>query len=271
MSIKLMRKKLVVKKDNALVAAAYTLNLAEKRMILLASALANESDPVNGLIIRADQYAETYSVTKEAGYNALQKACETLFERRVTIYKNNEKTVTRWISFITYKEGLGEVEIGFSTKVIPFLNELKNNYTFFGIEQIARLTSVHAIRLYELLIQWRSTGKTPVIDLAKFRGQLGIGPDEYPRMTNFKQRVLDPALKQINTYTDITAKYEQHKKGRSISGFSFTFTQKNAVKTAITKPKRTQITRKEAEKEGRPGEEWHDLVKRLSTEYHIKN
>ncbi len=45
-------------------------------------------------------------------------------------------------------------------------------------------------------------------------------------MSNFKTYVLDFALKQVNELTDITAKYEQHKKGRSISGFSFTFKQK---------------------------------------------
>jgi plasmid replication initiation protein len=47
-------------------------------------------------------------------------------------------------------------------------------------------------------------------------------------MSNFKTYVLDFALEQVNELTDITAKYEQHKKGRSISGFSFTFKQKKA-------------------------------------------
>lgn len=267
-----MSKKLVVKKDNALITAAYTLNLVEKRMVLLASALANSADPVNGLTIRAEQYARAYEVTKEAAYAALQEACETLFERRVTLYKGRDKTVTRWISFITYKKGQGEVEIGFSTKVIPFLYELKNNYTFFGLDQIAKLTSIHAVRLYELIIQWRSTRKTPMIELATFRGQLGIQPDEYPRMTDFKRRVLDTALKQINDLTDITVKYEQHKRGRSISGFSFTFELKDtAKKLAASKPKRKNITKSEAQAMALPGEEWRDLYKRLSSKYNISS
>ncbi|MDT1827567.1 replication initiation protein, partial [Acinetobacter baumannii] len=42
----------------------------------------------------------------------------------------------------------------------------------------------------------------------------------------FKTSVLELAIKQINEHTDITVKYEQHKRGRSISGFSFTFKQK---------------------------------------------
>ena len=45
-------------------------------------------------------------------------------------------------------------------------------------------------------------------------------------MSNFKTNVLEFALQQVNDFTDITAKYEQHKQGRLISGFSFTFKQK---------------------------------------------
>ena len=49
----------------------------------------------------------------------------------------------------------------------------------------------------------------------------------------FKKYVLEPSLKQINEHTDITATYEQHKKGRVITGFSFKFKQK--------KPKQAEI------------------------------
>jgi plasmid replication initiation protein len=48
-------------------------------------------------------------------------------------------------------------------------------------------------------------------------------------------RVIELALKQINEHTDITATYEQHKKGRTITGFSFKFKQKK--KTELETPK----------------------------------
>ena len=50
-------------------------------------------------------------------------------------------------------------------------------------------------------------------------------------MVNFKSRVLDAAIDQINDHTDIKAEYEQHKRGRSIVGFSFSFKQKSKPKT----------------------------------------
>ena len=48
-------------------------------------------------------------------------------------------------------------------------------------------------------------------------------------------RVLDPAIKQINEHTDITVKVEQHKTGRTISGFSFKFKQKQQPKKLDSK------------------------------------
>jgi plasmid replication initiation protein len=63
------------------------------------------------------------------------------------------------------------------------------------------------------------------------------------RMSDFKIRVLEPSIKQINEHTDITVTYEQHKKGRSITGFSFKFKQKPQARIEKTiNPKRDPNT-----------------------------
>ncbi|HAL9344339.1 TPA: replication initiation protein, partial [Escherichia coli] len=86
----------------------------------------------------------------------------------------------------------------------------------------------------ELLIAWRTTGKVPELELSEFRNRLGIASNEYTAMNNFKSRVLEPSIKQINEHTDITVTYEQHKKGRTITGFSFRFKQKQQAKKIET-------------------------------------
>ena len=89
--------------------------------------------------------------------------------------------------------------------------------------------------MYELLICWRTTGKTPIIELGEFRKRIGVLDTEYQRIERLKHSVLELALKQINEHTDITATYEQHKKGRLITGFSFKFKhkKKNSNKTPL--------------------------------------
>ncbi|KCZ06210.1 initiator Replication family protein, partial [Acinetobacter baumannii 26016_7] len=80
------------------------------------------------------------------------------------------------------------------------------------LQQVSNLSSAYAVRLYELLIAWRSTGSTPVIELSDFRQRIGVLDTEYKRMERFKTSVLELAIKQINEHTDITVKYEQHKR-----------------------------------------------------------
>ncbi|QKU17233.1 replication initiation protein, partial (plasmid) [Bacillus anthracis] len=63
---------------------------------------------------------------------------------------------------------------------------------------------------------------------------LGLLENEYTAMSDFKKRVLEPSIKQINEHTDITVTYEQHKKGRTITGFSFRFKQKQQAKKIET-------------------------------------
>lgn len=114
------------------------------------------------------------------------------------------------------------VKLIFAPAVVPLITELERHFTQYEPEQVAELNSAYAVRLYELLIAWRSTGKTPIYELTEFRNKLGVVDGEYKLMHQFKQRVLSPAIEQINQYTDITV-HDQHKAGRVITGFSFTF------------------------------------------------
>ena len=73
------------------------------------------------------------------------------------------------------------------------------------------------------------------INLEDFRAQLGIEDNQYRLMSDFKKRVLDLAINDINDKTDIKVTYKQHKKGRSISGFSFYFKNKKTKVQPIEK------------------------------------
>ena len=114
---------------------------------------------------------------------------------------------------IAYIDETATVEVIFAPAVVPLITRLEEQFSKYDIEQISSLSSAYAVRLYELLICWRTTGKTPVLDLTEFRKRIGVLDTEYQRMDVFKRGVLELALKQINEHTDITATYEQHKRG----------------------------------------------------------
>ena len=237
-----MKAELIVK-DNALINASYNLDLVEQRLILLAIIEARESgkginanDP---LTVHAESYINQFGVHRNTAYQALKDACDDLFERRFSYQSLSEKGniqnhKARWVSEVIYVEQEAIVKLIFSSAIIPLITRLEEQFTSYELKQISGLSSAYAVRLYELLIAWRSTGKTPIIHLEEFRQKMGVLDGEYTRSDNFKKWVIEKPIAQINEHTDITVKAEQHKTGRTISGFSFKFKQKQQAK--IEKP-----------------------------------
>ena len=238
-----MRTELIVK-DNALINASYNLDLVEQRLVLLAIVEARESgkginanDP---LTVHAESYINQFGVHRNTAYQALKDACDDLFARQFSYQSLSEKGniinhKSRWVSEVAYIDNEAVVRLIFAPAIVPLITKLEEQFTKYEIQQISNLTSAYAVRLYEILIAWRSTGKTPLITMYDFRKKIGVLDTEYKRMYDFKKYVLDIALKQVNEHTDITVKVEQHKTGRSISGFSFTFKQKKPVSQPIEK------------------------------------
>lgn len=234
-----MKNSLVVK-DNALINASYNLELTEQRLIMLAIINARESGQGitadSKLEIHASDYAKLFNVSADASYKALREAVNNLFNRQFSYTAEYKKTGkvgivrSRWVSRIFYVDDLALLEITFAPDVVPLITRLEEHFTKYEAKQVAHLTSKYATRLYELLIAWREVGKVPQLELSEFRNRLGLVDSEYTAMSDFKKRVLEPSIKQINEHTDITVTYEQHKKGRIISGFSFKFKQKQQPK-----------------------------------------
>ena len=236
-----MKTELVVK-DNALINASYNLDLVEQRLILLAIVEARESgkginanDP---LTVHAESYINQFGVHRNTAYQALKDACDDLFARQFSYQSLSEKGnvvnhKSRWVSEVAYIDNEAIVQLIFSPAIVPLITRLEEQFTKYEIQQISNLSSAYAVRLYEILIAWRSSGSTPIIPLTDFRKKIGVLDSEYKRMYDFKKYVLDIAIKQINEHTDITVKVEQHKTGRSITGFSFNFKQKKSVTAEI--------------------------------------
>ena len=243
-----MKNGLVVK-DNALINASYNLELTEQRLIMLAIINARELGQGitadSKLEIHASDYAKLFNVSADASYKALKEAVNNLFNRQFSYtaeYKRTGKVGivrSRWVSRIFYVDDLALLEITFAPDVVPLITRLEEHFTKYEAKQVAHLTSKYATRLYELLIAWREVGKTPIFELQQLRKNLGVEDNEYQRMHHFKSRVLETAITQINEHTDIKATYDQHKQGRTITGFSFKFKQKQQQKIEVKRDPNT--------------------------------
>lgn len=232
----------LVVKDNALIEASHKLSEVEQRLILLAILKAREfcnsieELKDKELVIHASDYIQAFGVDRDAGYKSLKKAVLGLFEakwgyRFINSKGNVEVRYERFTQSAVYVENEATVKFMFANAIIPMLVELERNFTSYEIEQVANLQSRYAMRLYECLIRFKGS-KTLTINLDDLRFRFGLLDNEYKAMGDFKRFVLDLAVKQINSNTDITVKYDQHKQGRAITGFTFKFKQKAKVKIA---------------------------------------
>jgi hypothetical protein len=228
------RKKDLVVKSNRLIEASYRLTLAEQRIILFSIVTARQTrkglSADDFVTIQAGDYAAMFHVPLKQAYEQIKEATKTLFRRYVILYDTHQETgkprkiEVRWLSAASYIDGAGAIQLRFATDMVPFITRLETEFTRYKLGKIANMTSAYAIRLYELLVQWGSVGERE-IELGWLKKTLMLEKD-YPRMFDFKKRVIDVALSQINAHSDLTAQYTQRKTGRIVTHLIFTFAPK---------------------------------------------
>lgn len=242
----------LVVKSNELNAAGYTINLVAQRIVLLAIIEARKQcsmiDVGGVLRISALDYQKHFDCDKSTSYTSLKSACESLYQAEFVWNSKDEKGIkkinkSRFVQRASYSEGGGYIEVMFGSDVVPLITRLSEQYTEYELEQIKDLNSIYALRIFELLMQWSGKGVTPVVKLDDLRARLGIEEDQYKLMSNFKKRVLDFAIKEINDNTNVTVEYSQEKQGRIIIGFIFKFKIKAVAKVKTIKvPERNPDT-----------------------------
>lgn len=224
----------LVVKTNRLNTATQNLSLSEIRLMQLAIVDARETgkglSTDKPLTISASRYAEAFNVTRQTAYEAILKAEKTLFDRRFSFLDTDNRMVkSRWVQRVKYLDDEASIEVILTFDVVNEATRIDGYEQFFTqylLEQTATLKSAYSVRLYELLVQWKTARKTPVFDIEVFREQLGVNSTDYERVYDFKKNVLDVAVKEINEKTDIQTSYDQVKRGRKIIGFKFVIKEK---------------------------------------------
>ena len=219
----------LVVKTNRLNTATQNLSLTEVRIMQLAIVDARETGlgltSDSPLTISSSRYAEAFGVTRQTAYEVILKAEKTLFDRRFSFLDDDDKMVkSRWVQRVKYLDDEASIEVILTYDVVKEITRIDGYEQFFTqylLEQTAHMNSAYSVRLYELLVQWKTAKKTPVFNIEVFREQLGVEPTEYNRIYDFKKNVVDLAVNEINQKTDLKVSYEQKKKGRKIVGFEF--------------------------------------------------
>lgn len=146
------------------------------------------------------------------------------------------------IPYVKWADYHDEVTIRFSPEIMPYLINLKTNFTQYALLDLAELNSKYSIILYRWLSMnynqyehYSSKGgrreaqvesyRNPIISVKELR-ELTDTVHEYKKFPDFSIWVLDKSFEEINAHTSFNVTYDKVKKGRSIDSIIFHITKK---------------------------------------------
>lgn len=224
-----------VVKSNQVIEASYQLSAVEQRIVLAAISRI----PKNQLITDDELYPVSVDELKQLGvhektaYRDLKEGINRLYERSINLSIDDKSIKMRWVQEIQFLDSQSVIGIRFSKPILPFISNLSREFTKYALSDIAGINSGYGIRIYELLVQYRQIGKRE-ISVESLRTMLELGK-KYPLFADFKKRVIDTAIDQINEYSPLKVTYEQKKTGRKVTHIIFSFKEKSKSITHTSK------------------------------------
>ncbi len=211
----------VIRKSNALIEASYRLYASEKRVILfLASMIQPDEEDFKSYVFSIKEFARIAELKHKGEYSEVKEITRRLISRVLEIQTPTGLLQTSWLSSAEYVEGSGKVILKFDSKLKPYLLQLKDRYTKYGLAQIIRLKSIYSIRIYELLKQYEKIGERSFL-VEDLRQKLGIEPGQYVNYNSLKVYVLTAAQVELKAKTDISFDFEEIKIGRKVGKIRF--------------------------------------------------
>lgn len=106
----------------------------------------------------------------------------------------------------------------------PRMKQLLHSPSMFGKINLfiqSQFKSSYGLALYENCIRYRSLSFTKWFDMQTFRKLMGVPDDKYPIFRDFKRRVLDKSIEEVNTYSDLIIEAELARVGRKVTEIRF--------------------------------------------------
>ncbi|EFM77775.1 RepB family plasmid replication initiator protein [Enterococcus faecalis] len=165
--------------------------------------------------------------------------------------KDFEMTSIVPIPTVKWNSWNDEVMIEFNRHIMPYLIDLKKNFTQYALSDVIELNSKYSIIIYKWLCMYYNqyehysakggrreeqveSYRNPSISIKELR-ILTDTVNTYKKLSMFEIRVLKEPLEEINEHTHFNVSYEKIKKGRSISSIQFHITKKPVVKNEFYK------------------------------------
>lgn len=225
-----------VVQSNDLITSVAKIDAVPLKIFELAVSLINPLEPPKNNIVNLskNELFDFFKVSSENKYTRFREAIKKLQENSIiqVSYEDKNKGFKYKsivpIPYVEWTDYDDNVQIRFDQEIIPYLINLKDNFTQYLITDIGNLNSKHSIVLYKWLTMnynlykkyGNSKNKEPLIELKELR-QLTDTEKEYDRFFYFERWVIKESVEEINLHTHYVITYRKIKKGRSVSEIQF--------------------------------------------------
>ena len=228
-------KQLQVVQSNHLVEATYRMDVRAKRLMLCLLAKLDARLPVPKVLnLDINEYVEWTKTDKKTAYRDMKTGAELLLKTIIHTYDKETRIgeMTVLAEKLRYFDNEARIECTFTQWVKPYIRYLASNFTQFGLEDCAQFRSFYTIRLYEMMMQYQSTGWRK-IEIEQYRKIMGLEKKQYKVFADLRKRCIEPAIKEINEKSDYTITCEYLKKGRKINTLYFKFELDDQLKLEL--------------------------------------
>lgn len=224
------------KMRNELVNSRYRLGVIEQRMIIaLASHINKHGDEFEQCMIDANDLAKFMELDSKSAYGQLKRAADTLVKCIVSFewYKTPKSKSKSWIKanwfdFIYYDAETVTITFKFGSLVKPMLLEVVEAYVKAEAKPIMKFRRSASYRFFNFAVEWKKL-KEKAISIDDLKHMLMLD-DEYPLYGGLNQKVIAPAIKEINKLTDYEITYIPKKTGRKVTDIVFKVKTKSKIK-----------------------------------------
>lgn len=225
---------LQVVKSNQVIEASYHLSTVEQRLVLAAISRIPKNQPVtdDNVYLVTTEEMRALGVHEKTVYRDLKEAVSRLYERSININIDGKSIKMRWVQEVQFMDSQGIIGLRFSKPILPFISNLSREFTKYALSDIAGMSSAYAIRVYELISQYKGIGKRELA-VTELRNMLELGA-RYPLFADFKKRVIDTSIEQINAHSPLHVTYELRKTGRKYTHIIFFFSLKKVMDVTAT-------------------------------------
>lgn len=228
------RDRLVVKSNDLIQKSRFSLTVQQQRVILyLISRIGYGDEDFKEYDFNIKDFCRVCGLYDESGkhYAELKRQVKAIRDKSMWIeISEGEEVLLGWLDGARISRNSGKIKVRLNEDMKPYLLQLRENFTKYEIANVLCMRSKYSIRLYELVKslhfqEFETYVKTFSIEELRKR----LDAETYPRFCNFNQRVLKPAVQEINTYTDKEVSYELVKNGKMVEAIAVTVRTKDAV------------------------------------------